>query len=617
MKQIKENPRIKFMACMVFQKNLPLKKIFKNIKEIPLEDFFFLRDINSEEENYLLDLIRLSEKITKWNSEKNKIRNPIKIANAFPLCLVSKEASEYCDGGLNDDGNSFIYINENGDIKLNSYSQLVIGNVAGVSPIEFKGVISKAKEETSKPLQEDNLCQNCKIKEKCFGGIKAKNEITKDPLTKFRGESPKDKCFFKLQQDLLKFLPETEFQGDYSPMYFRDSHFFMQYPSLENLKTESSTEDIIQKIRKTDKELSLYLHFPFCNSRCKFCSVKKYPNQHIDSYVNFMLEEIERFSEILQTKNINHIYIGGGTPTLIGKENFKKIFGKLFSYIPKENIKEMTMEAFPKDFDKELFDYLQNYITRLSIGVQCFNNKILNQFTRNATVNDMKKFLNKLKDYNFTKNIDLIYGLYLDESIEDYEKELEEILDFNPDHITYQPLHNDKKLQDSDEIFFLDYAKKLDKLNRCGREILKERGYQQYTSEDFHKIGKSKFQYQLNLLQSGNMLGIGIDTYSFIEDTYFTHQTKNSWKKFRLSKNLMMLHEISFKMRNLILDIEQINKKYNIDYKTIFSDSLEYLKSKNLIQLNNNKINITPKGLNYVDFISQVLMLNNFDYKIK
>lgn len=615
--QIKENPKIKIMACMVFQGSLDLERIFEGIKEIGFEDFFFLRDVTGEKETYLQGLLDLSEKIVEWNSKEHKIKNPIKIANAFPLCLVSKDGSKYCDGGQNDDGNNFVYINENGDLKLNSYSSIIIANIAGVAPTEFEEKISKTIEEAAEPFRSDKICQECKIKDKCLGGIKAKEKISEDPLTKFRGKSPRDKYFFKLQQDLLQFLPETEFKGEYIPTYFRDSHFFMQYPSLENLKTENSTEDIIQKINETNKELSLYLHFPFCNSRCQFCSVKKYPNEYIESYINFMLEEIDRFSEVLQTKDIGHIYLGGGTPTLIGKENFQKIFDKLFSHIPKENVKEISIETFPKDFDKELFDYLSNYVTRISIGIQCFSDKLLEQFKRDSTVNDMKDFLDKIKDYNFIKSIDIIYGLYLDEEIEDYEKDLREILSYSPDNITYQPLHNNKKLQESDEIFFLDYAKKLDKLNNRGREILKEQGYLQYTSEDFHKIGKPKFQYQLNLLQSGNMLGLGVGTYSFIEDTYLLHRSKNSWKKFQLDKNLMMLHELSFKTRNLSLDLEEINKKYNLNYQTNFSDSIGYLKNKKLIELENNQIKVTPEGLNYVDLISQVLMLNNFDYKIK
>ncbi|MCK5449258.1 radical SAM protein [Candidatus Pacearchaeota archaeon] len=609
-RRINENPKIKFMVCMVFQKNLPLEKIFEDIREIPLEDFFFLRDINSEEKDYLLDLLKLSEKIVIWNSKENKIRNPIKIANAFPLCLVSRKALEYCDGGQNDDGNNFIYINENGDIKLNSYSSVVLGNILGTSPLEFKEIISKAKENASEPLSDD-ICQSCKIKERCLGGIKVKDEITKDPLTKFRGESLKDKYFSNLQKNLTYMLPETKNQADYIPIYFRHSDFFMQYPTLDQWKTPSSFEELIEKIKNSpvEKEFGLYLHFPFCNSRCKFCGIQKYPNQHIKSYIDFMLKEIEKFKEVLITNNIRYIYIGGGTPTTIGKENFQKIFDKLFSYLPKENIKEITMETFPSNFDKKFFDYLQNYITRLSIGVQCFNDKILQEFGRPSTIEEMTSFFNSLKNYTFTKSIDIIYGVYLDD-MDSYESEMETMLSLNPDNVTYQPLHNSKRILESDELFFIEYSKKLDWLNKKGRLILDSNGYRQYTAEDFHKIGKPKFEYQINFLNQGNILGIGINTFSFVGKTYFANMTKDNYKKFELQGEQDELHKISLKSRLLNFEIEE-------KYKLRFSDSLNYLQNKNIIIIENNKIEITKEGLNYVDLISQILMINNFNYKQK
>jgi coproporphyrinogen III oxidase-like Fe-S oxidoreductase len=299
----------------------------------------------------------------------------------------------------------------------------------------------------------------------------------------------------------------------------------------------------------------------------------------------------------------------------MGLENFKRIFNALFTYLKKENIKEITLEIFPSKFDKELFDYLKDYITRISIGIQCFNDKTLEKFNRNAKIVEMIDFLKKLKDYPFIKNFDIIYGLYLD-NLEDYEKEIITLLRFNPENITFQPLHNNLKLKQADPIFFQDYVRRLDWLNKKAREIFRKKGYVQYTAEDFYKKGKSKFQYQLNLLSNQDILGIGINTFSFINNQYFFCLGKDKYNSFKLNSYQSFLHELSFKSRLLNLNLKELDKNYNINYKIFSSDSLKYLLEERLISLEGDIIKITKKGLPYVDFISQMLMLNNLDYKI-
>jgi oxygen-independent coproporphyrinogen-3 oxidase len=604
---IKENPQVKFMACAVFQNLEASEKLLEEVKIIPLNDFFFLRNVNESRKEYLLDLVKLSEILIKQDA--GRIKNKIKIANAFPLCYVSMKAQEICDGGLNDDGKSFVYINENGDIKPNSYSKIFLGNIEERDiGSKLEGIIKICREKCEEVINLNYYCKKCKIKEKCHGGIIAKETYSKDPLTDYQKEFITDhKLMSNLQKNLINFLPNTEFKADPYPLYFRHSDFFMQYPTENHWKQKSSIEELKDIIKKSKKETALYIHLPFCNSRCKFCSVKKYPNEHIESYIQFILGEIENLKEGLESANIKYIYFGGGTPSIIGKANLERIFEKLYSIIKKEEIEEVTIEAFPSNFDEELYDFLKNKVTRVSIGVQSLNNETLKKFCRPSTKEEISKFIKSLQPYPFTKSIDMIYGLYLNNP-DELKKDLNEIISLNLDQVTYQPLHNDPDLTESDEIFFLKKAKTLDRINKIGREVLRKGGYSQYTAEDFNKEGRPKFLYQLNLLNQGNVLGIGINTYSFIENTYFYHESKNEWRKFKLEEKQMKIDKISKSIRLMSSD--------KIDLE-IYSDSISYLQERGLIELKSGRIEISEEGKNYLDLISQILVLNNFDYKIR
>ncbi|MFW6025272.1 MAG: radical SAM protein [Candidatus Woesearchaeota archaeon] len=604
-----------FMGCMVFQEDTKnISKILEEASEIRFFSFFFLRNIREKSKKYFDKLNKLSKKISNYEQDTNS-NTEMKIANAFPLCYVPFNSIKNCSGKKFDDGETRFFIDEEGNIKLNSYSSKKLGNVLDLDSEE---VIKKVKGEKNrlknKFLKEDELCNKCKIKKYCGGGIFSKSEISKDYFSKFRGEllTRRDN-FSPLQKKLINFLPESNFEGDYKKIYFRNSDFL--YPSLDKCDGTISFKKFNNKISKEGGNWGLNLRFPFCEKKSKFCKVNDYSKEYMNKGVEFMLKQIEKFSSTLENKNIKYLHINGGYPSKIGLENLKKIFEKLFKYLDKSSLEEITLELFPKKFNKKLFDYLSNIVTRVSIKIGCFNDKILEKFNIDLRVKEMEKFIRKMNEYDFNINLDIFYSLYIDNE-KDYEEEMDKILSFNPDNITFRPLHN-KKISNCDEIFFHKYSKILERLNRKGRKILNENEYIQYTAEDFYKENKNKFLYKLNSLKKGNILGLGQDSFSYFGDNYYIYENPNKWSIYKLKGKEKLLQEISLKSRLLSLDINKINKKYCIDYEFLFSDSINYLTGNGLINIDDGVIKITEKGLGYVDFISNLLMLNNFEYKLK
>ena len=126
-------------------------------------------------------------------------------------------------------------------------------------------------------------------------------------------------------------------------------------------------------------EVSLYIHIPFCKSKCHYCdffSISK-AAKLIPEYIDALAQEIKIYSEKYNFK-IKTIYIGGGTPSILNPENIKSIILNVREYFYLKSDLEFTIEANPESINADFLETIVNCgINRLSIGVQTFNDKLL------------------------------------------------------------------------------------------------------------------------------------------------------------------------------------------------------------------------------------------------
>ena len=195
----------------------------------------------------------------------------------------------------------------------------------------------------------------------------------------------------------------------------------------------------------------IYIHIPYCKQACHYCDFHfstsmKTKHEMIDSIV----KEIEiRSSEFSQ--NIDSIYIGGGTPSVMTNFELEAIFIALEKKISIGKIKEITIEINPEDLLSEKLDFYKKIgINRLSIGIQSMNNDVLKWMNRIHDKNQVVKGLNNTRDIGFENvSLDFIYGTPKGLA-RDYKSELLEILQFNPTHLSCYHL----TIEDtSDEVF--------------------------------------------------------------------------------------------------------------------------------------------------------------------
>lgn len=185
---------------------------------------------------------------------------------------------------------------------------------------------------------------------------------------------------------------------------------------------------------------SVYVHIPFCPSKCTYCSYQTLNSKSsmVDDYVKKIVEEIELESKYLN-KNPSSIYIGGGTPTSIGINNLNTIIETIRDSFG--DTIEFTVEAGRVEtLTDEMIEMLSNHdVDRISINPQSMNFKTVKSINRINSIEEFIECYNKAKPKFKDINMDLIIGLE-DETEEDFMNSLESVIKLNPTNITVHSL---------------------------------------------------------------------------------------------------------------------------------------------------------------------------------
>ena len=253
-----------------------------------------------------------------------------------------------------------------------------------------------------------------------------------------------------------------------------------------------------------EKSASLYIHIPFCISKCKYCdffSQTNFDDDKMSKYIQALCNEIQFRLETYQIKSLKTIYIGGGTPSLLSPKNLNQLFASIKNYVKILSDCEITIEVNPDDITESL---LQNYqmvgINRISCGIQSMNDQVLKFSGRRACLEQNLKALDLLKkNWKGKLSLDLICGLP-GESKKTFMAGLEKIIEYEPVHISMYSLTFEDKtpfgqaLNSGKLDYDFDFA---DDLWLAGKDFLEKKGYSQYEVSNFAKTG---FECRHNLV---------------------------------------------------------------------------------------------------------------------
>lgn len=263
----------------------------------------------------------------------------------------------------------------------------------------------------------------------------------------------------------------------------------------------------------------LYIHIPFCRSKCAYCDFFSTPKSNADqaAYVSALLREFdERKFEI--NEPLKTVYIGGGTPSFLKRQNLELLLNGLAERLVESGIEEFTVEANPEDINNDFLGLSKDYgVNRISIGIQSFNDAVLNAISRSNTRLQAIAALDMLANANWNFSADLIFGLPF-QDIALWKNDLETLLHFRPPHFSSYLLSLEKgtrlwamsqvgKFQEADD----------ETVSEMYKILLDKSAFYGYTHYEISNYAMPGFKSKHNSAywDSTPYLGLGAAAYSF------------------------------------------------------------------------------------------------------
>ena len=258
--------------------------------------------------------------------------------------------------------------------------------------------------------------------------------------------------------------------------------------------------------------LSLYVHLPWCLKKCPYCDFNsheaargEFPQQR---YLEALRADIEASLPLIWGRGVHSIFIGGGTPSLFSPDAIDRLLSDLRALLKLEADVEITLEANPGTFEKDRFKgFREAGVTRLSVGVQSFDDRFLQRLGRVHSADQARAALDEAAQHFETFNIDLMYALP-GQTLADLDRDLDIALGFNPPHLSVYHLTLEPntyfakfppELPDEDSAYAM-----LDRITeRTGLA-----GLARYEVSAYARAGHRCF-HNWNYWQFGDYLGIG------------------------------------------------------------------------------------------------------------
>lgn len=374
-------------------------------------------------------------------------------------------------------------------------------------------------------------------------------------------------------------------------------------------------------------EIGIYIHIPFCMKKCFYCDFVSYANKEdmIEKYIKALEKEIKIKAEENKLLKINTIYIGGGTPSFIDSKHIVYIINAIKeSFNVKENA-EITIEVNPGTVTKnKLEDYIKCGINRISIGLQTTNNELLKQIGRIHTYEQFLETYNLIRMVGFNNiNVDLMLALP-NQTIKDLEDSLNKVIMLKPEHISVYSLI----LEEKTKLYDLVESGKLELLDEnIEREmywkvknVLEQNGYKHYEISNFAKQGYES-KHNLNCWNQEEYLGIGLAAHSYLHSKRYSNTEnlekyiKTLLEKEGTKNDIVTIHEeqtLEDKQKEyMLLGLRKIEGIKISDFKNkfvqnpiyIFRKELDKLVKEDLIQVEDNNIKLTKKGLDLANLV--------------
>lgn len=397
---------------------------------------------------------------------------------------------------------------------------------------------------------------------------------------------------------------------------------FMQY----KLRDEAEIRSFVEQEWQLAQELSLYIHVPFCKSRCKFCEyvvLEGTDESAEDEYVDLLLKEMAMYAKILQGKKIVGYDLGGGTPTKLSIRNLQRItdaVNMLFDVDPSTVYSIETTPLIAANEPEKLKAVYDMGYRRISMGVQTVSAKLLADLGRDGSTSLYERAVANIREAGFERfNIDLMYG-FLYQTDTDFDNTLHYAVGLNPEYITlYRNRYKGTKIES--EAGGVSIYKAMFQY-KIAHKILTENGYLANVGKNtFSRIpgdyGTSDYLTK-RVIEGVPYLGLGLGAQSFGMNylAYNLGAAEKRMERYRksiqdgklplqdiyrlpLEESVAKMVSVSFYFA--FVDLPAFKKRFGMDFLEMFHEEVAFVLENKLMEIKDDRIYLTERGSDYIN----------------
>lgn len=406
---------------------------------------------------------------------------------------------------------------------------------------------------------------------------------------------------------------------------------FMEY----KVKKESDINSLLIRDWKKITDFCLYLHIPFCHSRCKFCeyTVIENPGEETENeYVELLIREMQMYAPLTAGKEIIGFDIGGGTPLKLSVVNIAKLTAeaeKLFQFRDGIIRSIETTPVIAANEPEKLLEIRKLGCQRISMGIQTVSPHLLNELGREGEPHIYEKAVHNIRKAGFDKfNIDLMYG-FLNQSDKDLETTILYAIALKPTQITlYRNRYKGTKLEDESGGVSLykamrQYQLAYDLLSACGYKA--EIGKNTFSSEE-NDWGTSDYLTH-RVIEGIPYLGLGLGAQSMgmnylsynegaASKKLETYRSKILAGKFPLQDIYDLPQEESIAKMIAVafyfgfINLKCFEKRFGIPLTELFREEIAFLIKRKFMEMKEEKLMLTKRGAGYINGVIPLFYSN-------
>lgn len=375
------------------------------------------------------------------------------------------------------------------------------------------------------------------------------------------------------------------------------------------------------------RKAGIYVHIPFCIKKCLYCDFLSFPRNHVEEYMEALVREIERTS---YHREIDTIYIGGGTPSILHGRDIHRIMDALYARFSVAADVEITMEGNPGTIEKEYVrEYQRAGINRFSIGLQSGNNAELAALGRIHTYEQFLTSYDIVRNCGIDNiNIDVMSGIP-EQTLETYERTLHQVLALEPAHISAYSLIVESgtafaHMQQEGMLNLADEEEERRMYERT-RVLLQECGFKRYEISNYSIPGRES-RHNIKYWTGNEYVGLGLGASSLIDQRRY-HNTTDIKAYIRDAGEKEIREDIQFLSKKdqieefMFLGLrmtqgiraEEFYERFHVSLEKVYGSTIKSLESQGLLQYDESRLVLTEFGISVSNRVLAEFLLDILD----